>query len=499
MIDAFEVLRLLRSIKNTFAPINRIPQELFSLIPRYWEEDYTDKNLIALTHGCQHWRKVLIAHSSLWTHFECKDIEKTRIYIERSKSSPLEIALYEHGESHNYHEEAFLLVIPHINRIASISISGGQDLFQYLIKHFSCHVLLLRDLDLTLTLKPSPALDNKLFNGDLSSLRTLSLRGVIPDLPWNNLSQLTTFSVLHYFSTEGMSVTRLLDFFSEAPRLSKIELVLRPTSSDAPAERVVCLPCLKSLTLHTARTHSSILLNHLSLPTGASLHVEFSFRGEESPLPKFLPKNPENLQNLLHVASAYLDFCRVYVSLRLDGPNGGLTMRGNRVDWPERMPVVSESSILRSLDYFAISELQRLAVTTYGSSIHEEIDKYTPQHVLSLTGDLHTLFLNDCNNLPFILALNPEQNSQRQVLCPKLENLVFYLGGEASFSFAEFISMAKERALKGMGLRSVVVISLSGLVPEEEVLKLREHVARVRCKFTDHEPWWSSIPDDGSN
>ena len=59
--------------------------------------------------------------------------------------------------------------------------------------------------------------------------------------------------------------------------------------------------------------------------------------------------------------------------------------------------------------------------------------------------------------------------------------------------------MAKERASKGMGLRPVVVISMDGLVPEEEVLKLREHVARVGYKFTDHWIEWSSIPDDGSN
>jgi len=49
-------------------------------------------------------------------------------------------------------------------------------------------------------------------------------------------------------------------------------------------------------------------------------------------------RNPENLQSLLHVAWAYLDFGRVYVSAQLDGPNGGLTMRGNRVYWLGSIP-----------------------------------------------------------------------------------------------------------------------------------------------------------------
>ena len=232
--------------------------------------------------------------------------------------------------------------------------------------------------------------------------------------------------MLPYPPTEGMSVTQLLDLFSGAPRLSKIELAPIPTLSDARAERVVRLPCLESLTLHMTWAHSSILLNHLPLLVGAFLHVVFSSRGEKSPLPKSLPKNPKNLQNLLHVTSAYLYFNGSDVSVRLDGPNGGLTMHGNREH--RGTPVISESGILRPLDYFTISRLQRLALTAHEfPMVHSETDKYAPQHIFRLTGDLRTLLLNNRNNLPFILALNPEQNSQRLVLCPKLENLVIYL------------------------------------------------------------------------
>ncbi|KAF9647942.1 hypothetical protein BDM02DRAFT_3072018, partial [Thelephora ganbajun] len=78
-----------RSIKNKLAPINRIPPETFSLIPGYLNERDMDENLIALTHVCRGWREVLIAHSALWTRLDCTDAEKTRVYIERSKSSPL--------------------------------------------------------------------------------------------------------------------------------------------------------------------------------------------------------------------------------------------------------------------------------------------------------------------------------------------------------------------------------------------------------------------------
>ena len=36
--DAFEVLRLVRSIKNSLAPITRIPPEVLSLIPDHYDE-----------------------------------------------------------------------------------------------------------------------------------------------------------------------------------------------------------------------------------------------------------------------------------------------------------------------------------------------------------------------------------------------------------------------------------------------------------------------------
>ncbi|KAF9643012.1 hypothetical protein BDM02DRAFT_3074673, partial [Thelephora ganbajun] len=78
-----------RSMENNFAPINQIPPEVFFPIPRYWNERDMDKNLIVLTHVCHGWRKALVGHSSLWTRLDCADAEKTRTYIERSKSLPL--------------------------------------------------------------------------------------------------------------------------------------------------------------------------------------------------------------------------------------------------------------------------------------------------------------------------------------------------------------------------------------------------------------------------
>ena len=115
-------------MKNNFAPINRIPPEIFSLIPGYLREDDVDENLITMTHVCRGWRDLLIAR----TRLKCTNAHKTRIYIERSKLSPLEISLYK-GRAATYLEDAFLSVVPHLSRLKSLNIVGRVDILKNLI------------------------------------------------------------------------------------------------------------------------------------------------------------------------------------------------------------------------------------------------------------------------------------------------------------------------------------------------------------------------------
>jgi hypothetical protein len=232
-------------MKNHFAPINRIPPELFSLISKYLGKGNMDKTLIAMTHTCRTWRELLTTCPSLWTRLDCVSIDKTHIYIERAKSSPLEIALH---RVPSHLEDTFLLVTPHICRLRSLSIIGRRDLPEYLTLHLSCPIPLLEELRIILTYNPTPVLNNMLFNGNLSSLRTLSLTGVITHLPWKDLSKLTTFE-LCYVPEDKIPITKLLNFFMNAPHLANITFHHSiPTSSHAPPEQVVSLPHLKNLT-----------------------------------------------------------------------------------------------------------------------------------------------------------------------------------------------------------------------------------------------------------
>ena len=284
----------MRSLKNNFAPVNKIPSDIFGIIPGCWGEDDRDRSLVAMTHVCRGWREILIARSPLWTRLDCMSSDKTRIYIERSKASPLELALCKRGAT-TYLEDAFLLVIPHINRLKSLSIVGRRDILQNITPHISCAIPHLREFTVDLTSTPVPVLEGTLPNGDLPSLCSLSLAGVITNLPWRNLSKLTTFTLSRV--PEGrISIAQLLDFFANSHHLMNITLHHSiPVSSDAPPGRVVPLPYLKNLVIHANRPHS-ILLNHLHIPAKASLVLEFDIDGDKSPLPDLLPKVLGNLK-----------------------------------------------------------------------------------------------------------------------------------------------------------------------------------------------------------
>jgi hypothetical protein len=490
------VLRLVRSIKNNFAPTSRVPPELFSIVARYLDQEPTEKTLIALTHVCQGWREVFTTYSPLWTRLDCTNVDKTRAYIERSKSSPLEIVLYSH-RARPYQKDAFHLVLPHISRVRSITIAGGNDLFNVLTTHFSCPVPLLRNLDLEFSFAPLPVLNGALFNGDLSSLRKLKLCRIDPHLPWKNLQKLTSFS-LRCIPGEKISITQLLDLFENSTFLSEIKLGSMPASSDAPPGRVVALPHLKHLSILTDSRPSSNLLDHLSILPGVYLHQEFVFPYDDntSLLRTLLPKTSHNLQNISHITSVYLDFDEEDVIIQLSGPSGKLYISGQRDRWSSS--AIPDRILLQSLDNFVLSRVQELRVTMYELSPRRGKDASYPCYILSAMEDLRTLFLNKGNILPFFLALNPSQHPSELVLCPKLESLVLYVESQWFFGTSGLVAMAKERASRGVKLESVTWVNLDEPPSGEEAQGLREYVTRVEHRFEKHPPRWDILPGDQS-
>ena len=476
-------------MKNTFALVRRTPPAVLSLVPNYWEDSYKDETLIKLTHVCRGWRGIFISRPSLWTSLDCKNVDKTRVYIERSKSAPLGIRL-----DRFYLEEAFLLAVPHIPRLKTLSVSGNPTkVLPVLVEYFSCPVPLLDELKISFVCDRVPALPNELFNGDLSALRELSLAGVITSLPWRDLSNLTTFN-LCYVPEDSILLNQLLDFFESAPRLRNIQLHDSITNSfDAPTERVVPLFHLKDLKIIVRPTHS-ILLNHLFIPAGASLRLETTLSGKEFTVPSYLPKSPDNLHNLSHIAAANLCFGSERRFMRLHGPSGELYILGSWIRSGEHNAGVSR--FMGSLDQFDISRTRSLAITSgsYRPRNPADIMTWTIYRILFCMDDLRTLILAQCKNLPFIRVLNPDKNPSEVVLCPRLEEIIFYVNNTGQSHIDELLNMVEGRASRGAKLSVITIVSGDALVPTKKVFQLRKHVSRVEYKFDDALPEWDTLP-----
>jgi len=479
-------------MRNTFALVNRIPPEILTLIPDYWTDSERERSLVRLTHVCRGWRDFFISCPSLWARLDCKRAHKTRVYIERSKSAPLEIRLEDWQFTRNY-KETLLSVVPHIGRLGTLSVSGSPaQVLPVLVEYFSCPLPLLETLKIGLAYSTTPTLPSILFNGDLSPLRELSLAGVLMPRSWRGLGNLTTFNL--HVPGDKVLLTHLLDFFESAPHLRHIQLRNSiPNSSDAPIERVISLPHLKKFSIIAQPAHS-VLLNHLSIPAGASLRLEFFFGGSESPIPSYLPKSLDCLCNLSYIEAVALCFGSDRRFMRLHGPSGELYVLGN---WASgrNLPYAGTNRFLRSLGQFDVSRTRRLAITLCRSQPPDTapITTWAIYRILRSMKNLCTFTLVQCKTLPFILTLNPNKNPSKIILCPKLEEILLHTGYPGRLNIDELLSMAKERALRDAKLSAITIVGTCTLTPKE-VNRLRKHVARVECKFDGTPPGWDTLP-----
>ena len=472
------VLTMVRSTKNTFASINRIPPEVLSLIPDYFE---TGEELIKLTHVCRSWREIFISRASLWTFVDCANPDKTSVYIQRSKGSPLNVSFMIRAHTH-YRDPAFRLTIPHISRFKALTLCGHQCIIASLTKYLASSAPLLEKLKLQVDdVDSRTTVRDTLFDGDFSSLRELRLSGILTYLPWKNLSNLTKFSFRHV--PNWLTVTQFLDFFEQAPRLREIALQdSLPHSSNAPAERVVLLPHLSLLDI-LAEPSPSTLLNHLHIPTGAWVTLGFQFTDR---ILDYLPRSLDNLNNISHITYINLDF-DFGMDAYFEGPSGGFNAIGTLPDYRLASPV--DDHLLLSINKLPISTTETLRIKWLETPANPGVEKSAAYQMLLLMNGLRTLVLVNCLNLPLAFALNPGCNTSNTVVCPKLEKLFLCdPDQEEEFCIDELLEMAKARAAGGAKLSTIVIICPLELISAEKVSNLRDYASHAEHR-PDYGPY----------
>ena len=427
-----------------------------------------DKDLIALTHVCRDWRAIFTSCSSLWTNFSCTDADKTRVYLERSKSSPINLQINRRNDL--FPSDPLLQIIPlATGRLKSLRVTASPENLLNICAHLTYPAPLLQDLlidgDCEFDPEANPMLTTSLFEGDLSSLRRLHLQSVWTELPWRNMVNLTSFS-LWYTSPGVVTIHHLLDFFEGAPRLREIDL---PTPTPGPRVqdgRLVSLAYLKRAEFFEGET-TSVLLNHLSIPVGARLTT---WGGLPGPLVEdHLPRSLDNLRNLSNFTRIHLRVPPWISFLGFSGPNGQVRM------FSMSPQANTTCLVLESLARFDTSTTKRLRID-YGDP--PSMDS-TYQTLLPMKS-LRTLTLFRCRDPHFFIdALHPGVTPTGVVVCPNLEELVFFPSvHEEALDVRSFTGMAAARALRGAKLKSIRIFTHE---VEFGVSELKRHALHVEC------------------
>ena len=462
--DAFEILRLVRSWRNSAAPIHRIPPEILTLLPDFWDTQERDQDVIVLTHVCQAWRQLFTSRSSLWAVLDCTNADKTRVYLERSKSFSLNLSLCRR-DSLSPHDP-FFQITPHvIGRLKSLSVWGTPENMQDIASQLHRPAPILEYLsiigDYTFEPERIPVLTSTIFGGDLSLLRKLYLQYVHTEFPWRNMVNLTSLRLSH---TLPVSTRQVLDFLGSAPHLRRVKLDLENLISDAQRGRLVPLTRLEKMDI--VGEPSSVLLNHLLIPAGARLALDVDLPSptiEERP-PRFL----KNLKNLPDFTTIELIGGPV-PSMQFNGPNGEVLMVSNRD---------GTHLLLESLVLFNTAKTELLKIDFDGCP-----SSYPPFHTLLPMKELRTLELHQCESpYAFIQALDPGVNSLGVIACPKLEKLV--ITHRVTLDMKDIIKMAAERESRGVKLKSVEIVywSPGTACAPLDMLELERHLSHPECR-----------------
>jgi len=451
------------------APINKIPPEILALIPDFLDTRDGDQDVITLTHVCHAWREVFVSRSSLWTNFDCSDEEKTRVYLERSKSSPINLSLNLLVRDDILPHDPFFQIIPHVaGRLKSLFVQGVTEDVEVIISHLSHPAPLLEHLSIRADFPLAhhdPILPSALFNGDLSSLRVLRLESVHTEFPWKNMVNLTSFTLSN--TPEEIPVGQLLDFFESTPHLEVIELYFAIPKAGTQSGRVVSLECLKSMYIKDDDP-PSVLLDHLLIPVGAKLEIQAKLLS--SLIGEHLPRSLDNLKNFSNFTAIRLH----HTDMEFSGPNGQvkITLWTSRGDLTELT--------LQSLAELDTSKTERFEIED-----GDLLSKEPLYQALLPMKDLRTLTLSKCISPGTLIhALQPTASSEVMV-CPKLEEFILvpyhlHLGDRSDIT--SITEIAAARASRGGKLKTVRIFSGPGTA-NLDVSELRKHVWNVEYDY----------------
>jgi hypothetical protein len=274
----------MKALVNELSPINCLPPEVISAVPKYWPTD-SQGDLIRATHVCRYWRTTIVASPSLWNVVKSGNEARMRAFIHRSQPYPLSMEIKHPGQEDVLSDAVFIrlkfltlnLPIMNLARPLGRLISPTP-----MLEEFS------------ITRSDSGDYLPVLKTGDFFMLSKLHMDGVSSNLAHLPVPHLTILHLENLQNNPRMS--DLLQFLERTPWLEQLVLVnAGPEGDREPPERVIGLRSLQALTLHGTVVKAK-LLQHLAIPVSANISLIGRFNQRlEGFMEEFLPPYLDSL------------------------------------------------------------------------------------------------------------------------------------------------------------------------------------------------------------
>ncbi|TFK69974.1 hypothetical protein BDN72DRAFT_577379 [Pluteus cervinus] len=327
----YEQIHLLRSRRNTLAPISRLPAELLSRIffivqGLYLTETEDYYGWTAVIRVSQYWRAVVMERSDMWGGVIVPQSYRlppwSPLSFTRSGTSKLDVS-FQNVNPNASHCKFIISVLDELSRIRSLGFSPSRGYsyanalnMQKIVQCFEQPAPHLEELSLGSNdngawfwfSQFSPTF--RLFNGDAPMLRSLTLINSYID--WDN----PLFRNLHHLKLHGLpsphftSLHNIFDVLENAPNLQTLQMVSSvslPDPEPFPPHDNVALASLSSLDIMIPRKETLAFLSTVTLP--AQSHIKICISNSHS---YYYASHPEDYREQI---------CSALTACRTDAPH----------------------------------------------------------------------------------------------------------------------------------------------------------------------------------
>lgn len=479
----FALLPKFNALRNVLAPVNKLPPEMLSQIPRFLP---SIRDLIVATQVCRYWRTTFLSCGPLWCNIDCERGSEALTCLHRSKGSPIHVTVRKFPD-----DEVLARLSPHTGRIKSLLLKSRWSVAQSVFTRFTDPAPNLEKL--TIVCQPFTAavgpVPSTLLTGNLPKLRSLTLRGISSDLANFVLPNLTHFELGNVTSPPlSITLSNLLAFFERSPLLESVHIDFHGQCvHDSPRRGVIPLKALKTLYISgsglVGQGYDS-LLARLGLQKGVDVTVVLLvLAGGSSTIAYAIPPCPESLPFISKVKRIRIEAYPGYgrCTFKFSGENGRVTVMAR---WPITNPNL-EDFLIGSIQSFLPMSTEEAEVL-YIQGYQAPEDSYQPAlRAFESLPNIRSVFMVHCDHTVLLRAL---RHPTRQLVVPKLRTLRLYLNPKGAISGEGLMELVKYRASNGAKLEELLILSPEVIVPVADIMALKPYVGVVEYKMDDTVP-----------